>query len=297
MVLASVTLLPAFLGLAGHADRPLAGGGRTRPGARLDGAGATTCPRHARGVRGRRDGAPAGAGRAGARPAAGNPGRGQPAPPRAPSAAPTTSSPTASAPASTARWSSPSRTPARPARVRAAVAADRGHRLRRAARDARRRWRRWSPTPRRRRRTTRPPPRSSASRRALTGRARTSAATRRPGPTSATGSRSGCRYFLAAVVLLSFLLLTVVFRSLVVPLKAAVLNLLGVGAAYGVVVVGLPVGLGRPTSSASSPPCRSSRSSRSSCSRSCSGSRWTTRCSCSRACASTTCARATTTPR
>ena len=44
-------------------------------------------------------------------------------------------------------------------------------------------------------------------------------------------------YFLAAVVLLSFLLLTVMFRSILVPLKAAVLNLLGVGAAYGVIVV------------------------------------------------------------
>jgi RND superfamily putative drug exporter len=44
-------------------------------------------------------------------------------------------------------------------------------------------------------------------------------------------------YFLGAVVLLSFLLLTIVFRSVLVPLKAAVLNLLGVGAAYGVIVV------------------------------------------------------------
>jgi putative drug exporter of the RND superfamily len=43
--------------------------------------------------------------------------------------------------------------------------------------------------------------------------------------------------FLTAVVLVSFLLLTVVFRSLVVPLKAALLNLLSIGAAYGVVVM------------------------------------------------------------
>jgi RND superfamily putative drug exporter len=41
---------------------------------------------------------------------------------------------------------------------------------------------------------------------------------------------------LVAVVALAFLLLTVVFRSVVVPLKAAVLNLLSVGAAYGVLV-------------------------------------------------------------
>jgi putative drug exporter of the RND superfamily len=37
-------------------------------------------------------------------------------------------------------------------------------------------------------------------------------------------------------VLLSLVLLTIAFRSLVIPLKAAVLNLLSVGAAYGVVV-------------------------------------------------------------
>jgi putative drug exporter of the RND superfamily len=42
--------------------------------------------------------------------------------------------------------------------------------------------------------------------------------------------------FIGAVVGLSFLLLTVVFRALLVPLKAALLNLLSIGAAYGVVV-------------------------------------------------------------
>ena len=43
--------------------------------------------------------------------------------------------------------------------------------------------------------------------------------------------------FIAAVVLLSFLLLMVMFRSLLVPLKAAVMNLLSVSAAYGVLVM------------------------------------------------------------
>ncbi len=43
--------------------------------------------------------------------------------------------------------------------------------------------------------------------------------------------------FIVAVVLLSFLLLTLVFRSILVPLKAAVLNLLSIGAAYGVLVM------------------------------------------------------------
>jgi len=44
-------------------------------------------------------------------------------------------------------------------------------------------------------------------------------------------------YFIAAVVFLSFFLLTGVFRSPVVALKAAVLNLLSIGAAYGVLVM------------------------------------------------------------
>ena len=41
---------------------------------------------------------------------------------------------------------------------------------------------------------------------------------------------------LAVVIGLSFILLVVVFRSLVVPLKAAIMNLLSIGAAYGAVV-------------------------------------------------------------
>ena len=44
-------------------------------------------------------------------------------------------------------------------------------------------------------------------------------------------------WFIAAVVLLSFLLLMLVFRSLLVPLKAALMNLLSVSAAYGVLVM------------------------------------------------------------
>ena len=42
--------------------------------------------------------------------------------------------------------------------------------------------------------------------------------------------------FIAAVVLLSFVLLTAVFRSPLVALKAALVNLLGISAAYGVLV-------------------------------------------------------------
>jgi putative drug exporter of the RND superfamily len=43
-------------------------------------------------------------------------------------------------------------------------------------------------------------------------------------------------YFFGAVLALSFLLLMVVFRSVLVPLKAVIMNLLSIGAAYGVVV-------------------------------------------------------------
>ena len=42
--------------------------------------------------------------------------------------------------------------------------------------------------------------------------------------------------FMAVVIGLSFLLLLVVFRSILVPLKAAVMNLLSIGASYGVIV-------------------------------------------------------------
>jgi RND superfamily putative drug exporter len=43
-------------------------------------------------------------------------------------------------------------------------------------------------------------------------------------------------YFFAIVIGLSFLVLTVVFRSIVIPIKAAAMNLLSIGAAYGIVV-------------------------------------------------------------
>jgi uncharacterized membrane protein YdfJ with MMPL/SSD domain len=48
----------------------------------------------------------------------------------------------------------------------------------------------------------------------------------------------------AFVLLLAFLLLLVTFRSIVVPIKAIVLNLLSVGAAYGVLVLVFQRGLG-----------------------------------------------------
>lgn len=58
--------------------------------------------------------------------------------------------------------------------------------------------------------------------------------------------------FFAVVIGLSFLLLMLVFRSLLVPLKAAIMNLLSIGAAYGVIVaifqwgwLGEQIGIGR----------------------------------------------------
>ena len=48
----------------------------------------------------------------------------------------------------------------------------------------------------------------------------------------------------AFVLGLSFVLLTVAFRSIVVPLKAIVLNLLSVGAAYGLLVLVFQEGIG-----------------------------------------------------
>jgi len=47
----------------------------------------------------------------------------------------------------------------------------------------------------------------------------------------------GLPYVLAFVLLLAFVVLLVAFRSLVVPVKAIVLNLLSVGAAYGLLVL------------------------------------------------------------
>ncbi len=51
--------------------------------------------------------------------------------------------------------------------------------------------------------------------------------------------------FIAAVILGAFLLLMMVFRSLFVPFKAAVMNLLSIGAAYGVVVAVFQWGWGK----------------------------------------------------
>jgi RND superfamily putative drug exporter len=51
--------------------------------------------------------------------------------------------------------------------------------------------------------------------------------------------------FMGAVLALSFLLLMWVFRSLLVPLKAVIMNLLSIGAAFGVIVAVFQYGWGR----------------------------------------------------
>jgi RND superfamily putative drug exporter len=61
------------------------------------------------------------------------------------------------------------------------------------------------------------------------------------------GNKVGRRLplFIVAVVFLSFVLLALVFRSVLVPLKAALLNLLSIGAAYGVIVMVFQWGWGK----------------------------------------------------
>ncbi|MET0159377.1 MAG: MMPL family transporter [Acidimicrobiales bacterium] len=51
--------------------------------------------------------------------------------------------------------------------------------------------------------------------------------------------------FIAVVVALSFVLLMIVFRAIMVPLKAAIMNLLSIGAAYGVLVAVFQWGWGK----------------------------------------------------
>ena len=52
-------------------------------------------------------------------------------------------------------------------------------------------------------------------------------------------------YFILTVIALSFVLLMLVFRSVLVPLKAALLNLLSIGAAYGLLVMVFQWGWGK----------------------------------------------------
>ncbi len=53
-------------------------------------------------------------------------------------------------------------------------------------------------------------------------------------------------WLILAVLLLTYLLLVRAFRSLILPLKAIVLNLLSIGAAYGILVLAFKLGAGEP---------------------------------------------------
>ena len=62
--------------------------------------------------------------------------------------------------------------------------------------------------------------------------------------TTSTSSAAGCPIVFAFVLGLSFILLTVAFRSIVIPAVAIALNLLSVGAAYGLLVLVFQKGVG-----------------------------------------------------
>ena len=72
----------------------------------------------------------------------------------------------------------------------------------------------------------------------------TSPATRPASSTTSPSSTSGCRSPLAVVLSLSFVLLLLAFRSVVIPAKAILMNLLSVGAAYGLLVLVFQKGVG-----------------------------------------------------
>ena len=86
---------------------------------------------------------------------------------------------------------------------------------------------------------------------------------------------------MAAVLAASFLLLLIAFRSIVVPLKAVVMNLLSVGAAYGMVVLVFQKGVGSSLFGFQEVPVVESLDSPVPSSLSFLGSQWTTTSSCS----------------
>ena len=98
--------------------------------------------------------------------------------------------------------------------------------------------------------------------------------------TSTMSIRNYAPYVFAFVLGLSFLLLMVVFRSIVVPVKALIMNLLTVGAAYGMLVLVFQKGVGADLLGFQQRTNDRGRGCRCSCSPCCSGCRWTTTCSC-----------------
>ncbi len=67
---------------------------------------------------------------------------------------------------------------------------------------------------------------------------------------------------IATVIVLSFLLLLIAFRSIVVPLTAGLMNLLSVGAAYGILTFVFQEGHGAKLIGLSGPTARSSATCR-----------------------------------
>ena len=93
--------------------------------------------------------------------------------------------------------------------------------------------------------------------------AETAVAGRRPSRRLQRADESSVPYVFGFVLALAFLLLLVAFRSVVIAAKAIVLNLLSVGAAYGLLVPSSSAA-GARACSASSPPAGSRRGCRSS---------------------------------
>ena len=87
--------------------------------------------------------------------------------------------------------------------------------------------------------------------------------------------------FFGIVIGLSAILLFVIFRSLVIPVQAAIMNLLTIGASLGVTVAVFQDGWFASVLGVQKGPIEAGCPC--SCSRSCSACRWTTRCSSSRA--------------
>ena len=86
------------------------------------------------------------------------------------------------------------------------------------------------------------------------------------GRTATTRSKSKLPLVFAFVLLFAFALMLVAFRSIVIAVKAIVLNLLSVAAAYGVLVLVFQHGFGKRAARVRAPTAGSTRSSRCSCS-------------------------------
>ena len=84
-----------------------------------------------------------------------------------------------------------------------------------------------------------------------------------PGMTDFTDRLSANLWVIVSVVLAtSFVLMVLAFRSIVVPVKAALVNLLSIGAAYGVITLAFQTDTRRPPARPARTRCRSRRTCR-----------------------------------